>query len=615
MRWLLVVLLLLMQTAIPVQAVAPTPESGILEDPQGDVIIDVYGAGEAPADPNMNNMDLRWLSWEEQEDTVFFTVAVQNLDETVQGVSHTAGDIRIHFSYGDKPYYVQTGVSAQGQSYARLFESFGGLNGRMIEILDHEVVRTDATIKVWVPREHILDVNGAPMIRGREVHDISVRAYHFVGFGFIDPLTQEEDEFFVIRDFMPDDLVGTEVMVQMGGIVQNGPVNLEAPAPFRASNGGAGRFEFRATLFNEGETKADYEVELSGIPGMWDVYLPQMPISVPAGGNVTFQVFIETPDQHQHGGNSQFVMNVFNVDDSDVYAAMDMGIYYLDVPQPAGHHSTLYLHTRADGDASNPFALFAQTLGFSDFQEGYLNTLDPINDEADTGAPLAPMDLAFGPAADFRWGMCLEPRLLLGLDMNLTEVGKATLGFSAGIDFQDVKIEGRLVRLLPQDDVPEGNDGPRRGGRNDELPCEFATFSDRSDLTVASFSAEGLTIGSAKKLVEMDLVPGPDADYLPYVEGSDLVLEIRMTTSTPYIVGQIQPMLEPGGNLLLPIDEYYDERPAGLVGSAEEILEDLGEDVDVAVEETLTTEVQKAPGPFLLVLVGLAALVVVRRRK
>ena len=114
------------------------------------------------------------------------------------------------------------------------------------------------------------------------------------------------------------------------------------------------------------------------------------------------------PFAHVHGGFSAFNLSAASQNDPGSFALLNMGVLHTPIPQPAGHHDTLYLHPDAQGGG-----LFSQVFPFT---TGVMNTENATPAEST-------QELSMGGTRDGNgWTIPLNPQLQMGLDFDLSRV-------------------------------------------------------------------------------------------------------------------------------------------------------------------------------------------------
>lgn len=294
--------------------------------------------------------------------------------------------------------------------------------------------------------------------------------------------------------------------------------DLRAKQPFRLSNGEATTYLFEATLRTA--TPGEYTFRMVGAPSTWAVDLPIDRIRVE--GAVTVPVVVTVPFFHQHGAWQLARVEASGPDGTVV--TDEVGVVFTTVPQPTGHHPTLYLH--ADG---NP-----------DFARGlFMNALD--EDPADSRGPVAAETLLCeGSRMAYQWRIPLSPELGLGLQA-AARPGRAEMAFTLPADLADVTVRGTVQVEAGEVVVP-----------------------------LAAWEQGAGRLASGDHSVVAEVLPA-GSDPIPFHPGSNLVLVLEMqaadagacvASSAEPMLGDLAasrgPSLMAGGLLTLPLQEYHE---------------------------------------------------------
>jgi len=569
---LLAVCLLL--PAARAQAAAPSPPATLLTDATGDV--SGSAAGQAtPAQPAAawSAVDLVALAVSEDPDAFTFNVTLAGLggDQPRQDY----GAVEVLFSYGGSEFDVHLYRSADNAAY------FGSLydDGHYARSLPAMRDLGASHLATVVDRSDLVAKDGRTPGRGETLDGIHVRstaaAANTVSTGN-DPATW-------IGDLMPDDGPGPSWTVLYHGHDGKGAA-LASDHPFRSSNGEATTHQFDVKA--SAEAAGRYRLSAEGIPPGWDVRLPGTLVDLPAGQPVAFTVLATVPFAHVHGSTASFTLRLAQ-EGGDGWATLELGVHYTTVPQPAGHHSDLYLHSiqwSAAAQAVNP------PLGGST-GELFMNTLQ--DDGGDYGVPVEGWASITAGKAAYHWVACLSPALALGLDFDLHATGSVKAPVKTTRPLAGAALEGRLVRLGP-------------GAPMDS--CSRGAWGDRKATTVATIASDSPKDLAANGEATLDAVvrPTPAGDYVPYEDGAALVLELNVTADGPGIGGAGGVELQPGTWLNLPLLEYHDAVAVISGGNG------TGMAPGFVAEPA---PAKKSPGPTPIVAAGALALVALARRR
>ena len=527
MRARLVMALLATALLLPFAPAATAAEAS-LSDATGDVQLatGVPGGSTAPPGGVGGAIDLAGLAFVEDPETFTLVLTVGNLAE--QG--DASGRYLVDFTWGSILYtaYVERFSSSFGGSFAWGYlgirqeadmTDYWELDG--VTMLTPVFDVTSNTITLPIPKPFLLDEQERPPVKGSSITDLRVRSERqFLFSGSINgerPLN--------LMDAMPDDGVASYTFVE--GDEASGHLFMSSFERVRVSNGGATTFVFHATLRNTGETSDAVKITIEDLPEGWNGTVEPR-VVVPAGEELSFPVIATVPFAHDHGGFTSFLVRATSETMADAYATLRLGVVHTAIPQPAGHHDELFLHG-AIQDSGNPFSQFFP------WAEMSMNTLDSHD-----GEPAAVN--AYGTGGGYAWQIPLSPSLRMGLDFRMDEVG-SIVGSILGRNVGDADVSARLA-LVPY------YEGGWSGSVEDGI---LLAESDVQTITLDLQTATPFTLA---------LTPTDAADYVAYMRGMNLLLEITMepqSLSFPCCMPQTQPALETGSfKMTLPLDEYHD---------------------------------------------------------
>lgn len=583
MRTLLPTILLLSTAlaALPLAVQAQETPPALLEDPAADVVAAFDGNPVGLPVPQVSALDLRALTV--REDPAGFTIEVHVEDLGDDDARGDFGNVQTRLEFAGATFYVNFVRSQDNAAY------FGGLVRSTESGYDYRglaVERDLAGGRLWshVERMDLLGGDGQQAGRGDQLTGIRVASASALGY-------QAQPSYLLgtgpwlpvwIGDAMPD--AGTATWdVQFGGGTSEG-ASLTAAEPFRASNGEATTYLYTVTARHGGGETARYRVFVEGLPDGWNATLPGTLLEIPSGGSAEFPVYVNTTFRHQHGVAATFQLHMHEEGGSR-WAMAELGVDYLSVPQPAGHHPDLWFHTSYFGNAVGKVN---EALGGTN---GYatMNTLE--ENPADTRVPVAGYT-GFGDTQTvYRWSICLEPSLRLGLDFDLARTGALQVPVSAVRPLPGAVLGGRLLHL---------------GAGEPMTTCFPSAYADREQTVLAEVAGTAKDLApNSEAVFEAVLTPTPESDYVPAAPGSGLVLELTLTAATPSAGASGGAMLM-GGHLELPLNEYHDPVrvfvPVDGAPAAAGFVAEAGAAKD-------------APGPALpAALAALAALALLRRR-
>ncbi len=551
-------------------AAGPAAAQTVVEDPEGDVRFEAYGQ-PAPAPEGWSAVDLVSLRIDEDPRQLVWTLQVAGYDDQ-PGAEMRNGDTRTIFQHGENRYAIQMGRDVTGEFYAFLHAVVGNdFDFQTIALLDVVADAAAGTISVPVPHDWIRDENGAPPASGRSITDIYTVAYSQSSLGGPSP----DDPFnccvdaLVTTDRLPDEGTASHA-ARFGGVASSGGLRAWSDLPYRASNGADTAILY--TLNVQAANATTVALTFEGVPEGWSVAAPTE-VHVAAGETASISVLVTTPPRHQHGGTQAFTARL---EDGAAWATAELGVHYLDIPQPAGHHNTLHFHVRDTFTSLDPAM---DALGYAD-GDPYMNTL--AEDQSDTGKPVDSTVSEFGGTRS-EWHVCLSPGLLLGLDWNTNGSGELAASWAAQRPYGTATLSGELLHFGGADDYLPCNAGAHRvAGRNETIVARLLP-SDPQELGEAHFTT------AVEPLVER----------VPFQKSAALILVLRLDYDVPDSQGPGPAQLLPGGTLRLPLNEYRDDAP---IAFPEQELPTLVSQGEPPTQDTGPGKDTPAAGPLMLAL-------------
>ncbi len=529
--FLAVALLVASLAALPVQA--QDPAAPLLTDPAGDVMLSVSGQDAGSASTLYPEVDLVSLSLAETSDAFTWTLGLADVRNANEETGADGAWSIVSFAHNGRFFELYIGRSFPAlnglQTYVELSAAespAGPFSGLWISEATVDLAAN--TFSASVPRDLLADPDGAAPFPGRVLEAIAVRSTSVLsGITLIGGVPQTST-LHDITDAMPDTGGVPATYAVQVGVQQSGHARLASATPFRASNGEATTFVYEVDAANLGEDNASFELTASGAPARVDVVIPVPLLAIPAGQSIRVPVLATIPFGHQHGGIDRFLLELTDVADSGSVGRLEMGIRYLAVPQPAGHHDTLWLHMPPDG-ASNGAVL--------PFVEAFMNTLD-ADERAGTGNYYSTGFSGSGTTTWQSWTFGLSPGLEMGLDLDPTRTGEVSITVGSMLPLVGATLSGYLYV-----------------GTTD-------FFDD--DTYLAYFESEAVDIDpNGRHTFDVELQPFDDVDPLPYEAGRNLYLDVELeyTGVPPPALGQAEdsPYLASGGYMRLPLNEWHDD--------------------------------------------------------
>lgn len=518
--------------AVSLLPLAPSVSAAepLLTDPEGDAQF-ALTAQELPlpaapaATDFADGSDLVSLSVMEREDVLAFTVGVASLESDPAGT-----DAYTYLDWGDKKFRLATGYYSSSTfgdavSWAYL-EVRQGNDWEWVASLDDPAVdASGATLTASLPKVYLLDGEKRTPGRGDTLLVPRVETdTFFLGLGVADGS---------MRDAMPDEGgKGASITLSMGDFSQ-GKLVFGAKERVRVSNGGATTFVFQLELRNTGDAPETYALATADLPPGWNATL-QSPVTVEAQAKKTVSLLVSVPFAHEHGGFSSFNVTAQAQGDPASQGRMRLGVLHTPIPQPAGHHSELYLHTRDPRMGNGPSEAFALTFPFA---YGWMNTQkeDPEN------API--LTPSYDGDGNARWWIPLNPSLQVGLDFDLDRTG-ALVGAIEGKRDAEAQIAAELSYY-----------------RGDANSGEEILLAEGAPVPIA-LTQQGATP------FKLTLLPTAESDYIPYQANTYMFLVVSVSGADErdrFNTPAKAQMDATAFQLTLPLNEYHDR----LSGEAE----------------------------------------------
>ncbi len=552
----------------------------VLEDSTGDTTSTIVGVAPAVGnDPSA--LDLVSLAVAEDSDSVDFILEVANLDQE-NPTPYDGGNVHVEFAHGDTTYRVRFDrdtVSGTPRYWASLWVFDSGRGGFVNQAsLDIGVDLGTSTMTVEVPRPWLVDGNGTAPTAGRSLERF--RAFSVNA----DPFFFGQGGFVQVRDNMPDSGFGDDPYAFVLGIKQSGDARLTSDNPSRASNGEAGTFVYGVRLHNLAPDEALFDLSTASVPNNWEITLPASTIRIPGNASREFPILATVPFAHQHGTFESFHLIAQSRADAGSTGRIELGIRYLEVPQPAGHHDQVYLHTREV--AQNQGGIRVSTAPAT---TAFMNTVEDHDRDQNVLVPPGQGQFFQPGQRFFQWNIYLEPGLEMGLDFDVEDAGELSATFSSELGFPASTLSGQLIHETGQVD----RDG-------DLVSVTETVLADLLPSTAQS-------IGTSTEF-SVVVQPTAEADLVPYSQHAALRLRLVLQTDGPHAgTMQVIPQLAEG-QMRLPLNEYrdsiegvfnnlaglsfrHDSAPERLVNPGETVLFNLTLRNDGAVDDVFSLRV------------------------
>lgn len=526
------VAVLIVAALLPIGTAAPGDGQQIATDPAGDTSVELLHQGSVPVMQSVTWTDLSELQIEEDAQGFWFHVLFHH--EQADNERGTPTSLDVYFAFGAEHYWLDL--------YSREFEETGAALWSIDEVSKNARAITPAarlideqlrSYSAYIPRQFLTDENGATPFPGQTLTKFAVESYTIQARG--------SDEF-TINDFdrMPDEGVSPRAYEVLHGLLPTGDARLFSPNPSRGSNGASSTYVYSVIAGSEAIEQRTYRLAVQAAPDGWSVTLPSNVMNLAPQEYREVPVVVAVPFQHRHGDQEVIDLQLVDAEDDAHHAELQLSIVYHEIPQPAGHHNTLYFHSQGYND--NALSPARPT----DAPTIFMNTLD--GDETDTQQQVPAVNPSIA-SETFRWEILLDPSLRLGLDFDLEDVGTLTASIATQSPTVGASISGELY--------------VRTGNRT----------------VLASISSQDLAdqpMGGTWN-VELPLMPHLDGDFFRYEGPTSMVLGLYFhpgrtaTDTTPET-----PVMLPGGQLVLPLNEYREPLADGQFKDQQNALVPIG---------------------------------------
>jgi hypothetical protein len=282
---------------------------------------------------------------------------------------------------------------------------------------------------------------------------------------------------------------------------------------------------------------------------------------------------------------------------------VELGVAYTGVPQPAGHHDTLWLHSQQVRHGASGAAL-EKAIGPDSWSPLWVNA--QADDPADEQVSAAPMAGNLD-AHRVHWYAELRPRLAVGLAFT-DGTGQLSLPLRSLQGIEGATLRARVLVM---------------GAGGSAGPGEAPYWGDPV-LELASGEAAGLSLPAASAATAVVDLAG-SGQRVPFRRDARFFLDLELEMPLPAApTAATLPTLEPGGSIRLPLAEYGEPAGAGkLAGAADDDAGDGGPPLVVAgpgaetdAATTGLADGRESPaGVPAIVALGLAALAAMARRR
>lgn len=472
-------------------------------DPQGDVSL-----GGIPGGPLFAPNDLLSLTILEAPDDLAFVFAMADV---LQIGAPASWQIPIHWM--DDAFLLRIEANTVYPVWLDVLDP-SGIPERTHRLDDAEVYQSNKSILARVSKELLADFQGASPSVGDTLMVGPVRTWPYTN--------SERGPGELPNDVMPDNEEPQPYVLQAGGYAIDGLL-LEAVPGGRFSNGEATIHSYTLHIVNPKPTEGRLSLEASALRPGWDVVLGQRNVVVAAGGNFEVAAWVLVPFGHIHEGVTEARLTAKSEAQT---IDVPLVVRYPEIPQPTGHHNTLWAHGLPEDLLSGE-----QQIG----AEGFWSTLP--DDERSTGQPMLPSDGGLsGTTHHAGWQFRLSPKLLLDLDVMRPRPGHAELFFRTDVPLSSVVVS--MDAWVSDDSIPDSSGASRRLDIVEMAPIEVGSMQAGQDIVVSG---------------DITRVTNKLAETCP---GCNLWLEVNLET-TPYPVAEdlIGIYLLPGSFVELPLRE------------------------------------------------------------
>lgn len=533
-------LLLLLPLPAPAQEDAPP----LLEDDEGDVALAAQGTQGPTAAAAYPAVDLVALRLVEEPTSFTWQVQVADLRPGNEETGVDGSAYVVTFTHNGREFQLEVYYGLPAINGDLVFPNLSSRDNPDAEWAyvwgDPRAITLDYAadvLAVTLPRDILADADGASPYPGRSLEAIGVSASSTLSGGSAQVIVEVPLPT-TVADHMPEPGQPLAVFPVQLGVVQQGDARLFSDMPFRASNGEATTYVFDVQAQNLGDGEDVMELVAVGVPSKLTVVLPVPLLVLGAEGTQDVPVLVTVPFGHDHGSAARFLLELHSQNDRDSIGRLEMGIRFLAVPQPAGHHDTVFLHSHPSSGAG---------AGLLNYDVGYMNTLEDDPNDAlrpmHAGGLSTGLNDAFQPQYRSQWTYALGPALEMGLDTDLTRNGAFAIPLETTVPMLGTTMQ---VAVSVEDEFLFG-----------------PVFNSDTTIIAASQPTAPFDLPpDSKHVFEGELVPDPSGDAVPYQAGRNLYLHIEVITMGPVPTlgaAEVSWAIPPGGSVRLPVNEWHDD--------------------------------------------------------
>lgn len=494
--------------------------TGVLIDPQGDVQLEVT---QSPAtDLPIDWIDLIEFTIEETQDNTEFKFKFM-----AEPPGDTGRRIQLNFQHGSVQYKALGTDSTDSAPflYSRIGDADWTFIGKIGAIHDNGIETIFEVPKINIPDESQI----SPTI-GRELSrfqiDVEPTSFQFTLSPGTFPRLGE-----LVRPFdvAPNSGVPEGSYVFTIGNQTDGNFKLQPLQDIKYSNGAATTYVYDVQLINENDRSSNYEISFQNIPNNWDVTTLERVISLGPGESKLIPVVAAVPFRHDHGTVSQFNILATETETSEI-AEAPLFVSFLTIPQPAGHHNTVW------GDIRQSYE---DVLPGRPFHELQLKAKE--NDTAESWTRAYGLAVIDEP---YQWCLPLYEGLKVGLQFDDDLPGELQTALLSEVP-QDGEFSGSLLV------IKSGN----AEGSHDN-PCGF---SGRPSIKVGEIGPQTISLQSSQEQQITTEIKTTENKRVEPTAGQDmlLVLHFKPTIPTEATI-DVQPKLLSKTKAILPIQEFHE---------------------------------------------------------
>lgn len=412
----------------------------------------------------------------------------------------------------------------------------------------------EGIVRFAVPRQSLTDENYTTFGAGDLIEGLFALATtnpFSVPFIPVDPRSGTD-----VYDRAPDFGVATNYESALSNVTSSGDISLFTEEPIRLSNGESTTLVYPVNVTNHGSRDETVILSIDSPEPAWSLRVPPR-VNVEPGESLVVPVILSMGFEHRHGDIAFFQVRAESSTDPNSWSIIHLGVYWLDTPQPAGHHNKLWLHSGPLWETPRGGYSIGGVPPVWTYQCVSRDVwFNPIEDDVEQGAedgpvpscPYGDVDPTYATAPVADWTFDLQPGLLIGLDFDITQEGRLITSVESPFAVTEAALEG-ILEYCDTTDV----DSPGGG----YCPGEF--------VPIASGKSAPRALGAnTPAQFEIPIVVDPEWDIIPYARNSNIRLRIALTSTTPTHAPNAgaedaSPMLIiEGSELTLPLIEYHD---------------------------------------------------------